>query len=79
MWQLKLVRHRKKLIAMMAAFPLLQATTCDLTAINGQIAQSLLSAGLSAFVGTAQQTLLQFFPSSELLATLFGSNRSPFF
>ncbi len=80
MWKMKLYRVRKKLLFVTAALPLFQMTgTCDPGAVSGQIASSLLFAGFSAFVGSAQQTLLQFFPSSEILAALFGSDRSPFF
>ena len=77
---MRLFRWRKKLLCMVAALPLLQATgTCDPFALNTTIGTSLASAGFSVFVGSIQSVLLQNFPSADVLQTLLGGNRQPFF
>lgn len=80
MWQKRMYRWQKKLLVLGATLPLFQATgTCDPLGLNSAIFSSLTSATFSVFVSAVQSTLLEFFPSSEILATLFGVNRSPFF
>ncbi len=80
MWQKRVMRWRRKVLVLGAMLPMFQATgTCDPYGLNAAIFSSLTSATFNVFVGAMQQTLLQFFPSSEILATLFGANRSPFF
>ncbi|OQZ05521.1 MAG: hypothetical protein B6D36_09725 [Planctomycetes bacterium UTPLA1] len=77
---MRLFRWRKKLLFMVAALPLLQATgTCDPFALNSTIGTSLASAGFSVVVGSIQSVLLQNFPSADILQTLLGGNRQPFF
>ncbi len=72
-------RH-KRLMMFVAALPLFQATgTCDLTALNSFITQQFLSATFNLLVGSTQQVLLQNFPSADILQTLLGGNRQPFF
>lgn len=76
----RLFRWRKKVILVVATLPFLQATgTCDPFALNTTIGTSLASAGFSVFVGSIQSVLLQNFPSADILQTLLGGNRQPFF
>lgn len=73
-------RWRKKLMMMAAALPMLQMTgTCDPFALNSTITGQLVSATFSLIVGAIQSTLLQNFPSADVLQTLLGGNRQPFF
>lgn len=76
----RLFRLRKKIILAVVALPLLQATgTCDAFSLNETIGTSLASAGFSVFVSSIQSVLLQNFPSADVLQTLLGGNRQPFF
>ena len=76
----RLVRWRKAVFMTVAALPLLQTTgTCDPFALNSIIGTQLASASLSLVVGSVQQVLLQNFPSADVLQTLLGGNRQPFF
>ncbi len=76
----RLYRWRKKILLPLAALPMFQMTgTCVLQELSGQLASSLAFATFSAFVGAFQQTLLQAFPSSDILQILLGANRTPFF
>ena len=71
---------RKKLLLVAAALPLFQATgTCDPTALNDFVGQQLASATFSVIVGSVQQVLLTNFPSADVVQTLLGGNRQPFF
>ncbi|MBX3394460.1 MAG: hypothetical protein KF841_03740 [Phycisphaerae bacterium] len=80
MWQKRMVRWQKRLLVLGAALPLFQATgTCDPFGLNSTIFTSLTRTTFGIFVSTVQSTLLQFFPSSDILAILFGANRNPFF
>ncbi len=80
MWKLKLYRWRRRILLPIASLPLLQMTgTCD----PGTLAQSVISqvnlAMFSLLIGSLQQTLLQAFPSADILQILLGGNRQPFF
>ena len=73
-------RWRKRLILGVAALPVLQTTGgCDPFVLNQVIVQSLLSTGVQVVAGSVQQVLLQNFPSSDIIQTLLGGNRQPFF
>lgn len=76
----RLYRWRRKVILAIAMLPILQTTgTCDPFALNSTIGTSLASTGFSVFVSSIQSVLLQNFPSADILQTLLGGNRQPFF
>ncbi|HWL92617.1 MAG TPA: hypothetical protein VNT79_03710 [Phycisphaerae bacterium] len=80
MWQQRMIRWRKKLLVLGAMLPVFQATgACDPFGLNSTIFTSLNSTLFGIFVSSVQGTLLEFFPSSDVLATLFGVNRTPIF
>jgi len=77
----KLYRWQKKLLIIVAAMPVLQATGCidfQLSMLSSFVTQSALSS-LNLLVGSATQFLLQSFPSADVLQALLGGNRQPFF
>lgn len=80
MWKLKLYRMRKRLLLGLAALPLCQAATgCDPSSIWNAYFNSVVQSSFGILVNASQQVLLQSFPSADLLQTLLGGNRQPFF
>jgi uncharacterized membrane protein YjdF len=71
-------RWAKKLLLVVAALPLLQAT-CDPFALNTLIAQEMAFSIFGSLVGASQQFIATHFPSADIIQTLLGQNRSPFF
>lgn len=84
-WQ-KLNRWSRKLCLGLAAFPVLQATTCDPQSVANLVASTSLSVASQLNVAVAQlaitglrQTLLQAYPGANFLQILLGGNQQPFF
>lgn len=74
-----------KILILLAALPFFQGT-CDPSGVGNLVVSGALDIGaqvnvalFSAFVGAVQSTLLQSFPSADLLQILLGGNRFPFF
>ena len=82
----KLNRWGRKLCYGLAAFPLLQAATCDAQTIANTIVSTTLSMATQLNLTVAQlaiagvqQSLLQAYPGMNILQTLLGGNQQPFF
>jgi len=84
-WQ-RVNRWGRKLCLGLAAFPVLQATTCD----SQQVANTLVSTWLSVStqlnltvaqlaISGVQQSILQAFPGANFIQILLGGNQQPFF
>lgn len=71
-------RWSKRALLGVAALPLLE-TTSGCTDIINTIGAQVSSATFNLFVGSVQSVLLQNFPSADILQTLLGGNRTPFF
>ncbi len=82
---IRLHKWRKKILIPLAALPLCMGT-CDTSGAANLIVSGAIDIGaqvnvalFSTFIGAIQQTLLQSFPSADLLQILLGGNRMPFF
>ena len=82
----KLNRWGRKLCFVLAAFPVLQATTCDPQTTANSLVSTALSLGAQLNLQIAQlavsgahQSLLLNFPGANILQILLGANRIPFF
>ncbi len=79
---LKYYRWSKKLLIIVAALPMLQATGCDLLGASSYFAQDFnqnLAFGVfSSVVRGISSTLLGFYPSADLLQTFLGGNTTQF-
>ncbi len=78
MWKIRLYRWRKKIMLPLAAMPLFQMTgTCE-GDLLGAFITSVNSAVFNLFVGSIRSTLIQDFPSADILQFLLG-NPPPLF
>lgn len=82
----KLNRWGRKLCFGLAAFPVLQATTCDPQTVANTLVSTSLSMASQLNLAVAQQaisgiqsTILQAYPGANIIQILLGGNRSPFF
>lgn len=76
---MKIYRWRYKLLVPLAAFPMLQATTCTLNDIGSAVAGQIASGTLQLVVGAVNSTILQLLPNADVIQILLGGNRAPFF
>ncbi len=84
-WQ-KLNRWSRKLFFGLAAFPMLQAATCDANQVANSLVSTSLSLAAQLNVQVAQlaiagvtQSILQAFPGANIIQILLGGNQQPFF
>jgi len=82
----KMHRWSRKLCFALAAFPVLQATTCDPQSVANLVASTSLSLATQLNLSVAQliiagatQSLLNAYPGANLLQILLGGNSQPFF
>lgn len=79
MWKLRWYRRGKRLLLPLASLPLFQMTgTCDGNSLIGTFMSQLNGAVFNTFVGSVRGTLLQNFPSADILQFLLG-NPPPLF
>lgn len=77
---LRFYRWRKRLMLAMAGMPVMMVNGgCDPFALNELIVQQLVSATFNVFVSSIQSVVLRSFPSADIIQTLLGGNRQPFF
>lgn len=79
-------RWGRKLCFALAAFPVLQATTCDPQTIANQLASTSLTLATQLnlqvaqlVIAGAQRSLLTAYPGANILQILLGGNSQPFF
>ena len=79
MWKFRLYRWRNRILLPLASLPLFQMTgSCDPTGIQDEFNAQVGASLFGLIVNSARQTLLQSFPSADLLQLMFG-NPPPFF
>lgn len=76
----RMYRWRRAIFYAVATLPICQAAgTCDPLALNTTIAGQFATAGVSVLANSVRSTLLQSFPSADILQALLGGNPQPFF
>jgi hypothetical protein len=84
MKQLRVFRWSKRLLLAAAALPVFQTTTsCNPLELNAfiaqDIAQNIAFSTLGVVVSGVRNTLLQFYPSADIIQTLLGGNTTQWF